>query len=71
MEIYGQEEGDKKEMTIEKTLTADPDQPVRIMDKGIVYIGPQRWVYQQIWETNEPEAVEDNKIVYFGPHFGN
>jgi len=59
-------------MTIEKTLTADPNQLVRVVDnKGIVYIGPQWWVYQQIWETNEPEAVEDNKIVYFGPHFGN
>jgi len=50
-------------MTIEKTLTADPGQPVRIMDKGIVYVGPQWWVYQQIWETNESKVVEDNKYL--------
>lgn len=51
-------------MTIEKTLTADLDQSVRAMDnKGIEYVGPQWWVYQQIWETNEFKAVEDNKYL--------
>jgi len=51
-------------MTIEKTLTADPNQLVRVVDnKGIVYIGPHWWVYQQIWETNESKAVEDKKYL--------
>jgi len=51
-------------MTIEKTLTANPDQPVRTVDnKGIVYVGPHWWVYQQIWESNESKAVEDNKYL--------
>jgi len=63
MEVYGQEEGDKEKMTIEKTLTADPDQLVRVNNKGIEYVGPQWWVYQQIWETNESKAVEDNKYL--------
>ena len=71
MEIHGRKEGDKeRKMIMEQTLTANQDQLVKAIDrKGILYIGPQWWVYQHIWETDEFKDIDEENKSFIRQYF--